>query len=58
MTIEDLKSLLRLRVKLMEGLIKDGRQIQYNTGRKDALINVLMDLEDVEDNLPKEEPQD
>lgn len=58
MTIEDLKSLLRLRVKLMEGLIKDGRQIQYNTGRKDALIDVLMDLEDVEDNLPKEEPQD
>ena len=55
MTIEDLKSLLRLRVKLMEGLIKDGRQIQYNTGRKDALIDVLMDLED---NLPKEEPQD
>ena len=58
MTIEDLKSLLRLRVKLMEGLIKDGGQIQYNTGRKDALIDVLMDLEDVEDNLPKEEPQD
>ena len=58
MTIEDLKSLLRLRVKLMDGCIKDGRQIQYNTGRKDALIDVLMDLEDVDDNLPKEEPQD
>lgn len=58
MTIEDFKTLLRLRVKLMEGLIKDGKQIQYNTGRKDALIDALMDLEDVEDNLPKEEPQD
>ena len=58
MTIEDFKTLLRLRVKLMEGLIKDGKQKQYNTGRKDALIDALMDLEDVEDNLPKEEPQD
>ena len=58
MTIEDFKTLLRLRVKLMEGLIKDGKQKQYNTGRKDALIDALMDLDDVEDNLPKEEPQD
>lgn len=60
MTIDDFKTLLRLRVKLMEGLIKDGKQIQYNVGRKDALIDVLYDLEDVDvnDNLPKEEPQD
>ena len=58
MTIEDFKSLLRLRVKLMDGLIKDGKQVQYNLGRKDALIDALQDLEDVEDNLPKEEPQD
>lgn len=55
MTIEDFKSLLRFRVKMMDGLIKDQKQIQYNTGRKDAIIDILYDLESVTE---KEEPQD
>lgn len=59
MTIEDFKSLLRFRINLIDNLIKDGKQIQYNIGRKHELIDVLYDLEDIEieDNLPKEEPQ-
>lgn len=59
MTIEDFKSLLRFRINLIDNFIKDGKQIQYNTGRKHELIDVLYDLEDIEieDNLPKEEPQ-